>query len=61
MNSLILYDTCLFYTPPPIFIHFTGKFQVTNMYLQAEWKLENSVDSDQLASQKPAGLDCHCF
>ena len=28
-------------------------------YLQAEWK--NSVDLDEITSQKPADLDLHCI
>ena len=34
-----------------------ARIQVPNLYLQAKWKLENSVDPDQLASQNPADLD----
>ena len=30
------------------------------LHLQAEWP-KNSVDADQLASQKPADLDLQCF
>ena len=32
---------------------------VIRLYLQAEWK--TGVDPDQLASEKPADLDLHCF
>ena len=35
-------------------MHLTYRIQVISMYL-------NSVDPDQLASQKPADLDQHCF
>ena len=39
----------------PIFIELTRRIKIITMFLQAEWK--NSVDPDQLASQKPADLD----
>ena len=44
--------TCLFF-----FIQLTGMIQL-HIFTSSE---ENSVNPDQLASEKPADLDPHCF
>ena len=44
------------YTPPHLI-----NSQDTSCKLAFTSQLENSVDPDQLASEKPADLDLHCF
>ena len=45
-----------------IFICYTPKFLQDSNYQQAfTSRVENSVNPDQLASQKPVDLDLHCF
>ena len=37
-------------------------YQAEGQFVQSHFsRLENSVDPDQLASEKPADLDLHCF
>ena len=51
----MLYIFMYFTTFPSNFqSNFTPRISVTS-------RVENSVDPDQLASQKPADLDLHCF
>ena len=42
----------------PIFIQVTCIISVISMYTS---RVENSVNPDQLASEKPADLDSQCF
>ena len=49
-NLYVLHSTA-------IFIDLICRITVTIMYLQAEWKILNRMDSDQLASQKITRMD----
>ena len=48
----------MYYTPAQ-FYHITMHDSIYKHVLTS--RVENSVDHDQLASQKPADLDLHCF
>ena len=50
-------DFFLIYYTPSHFISFTD---CKHVYVLTS-RVENSVDPDQLAPQKPADLDLHCF
>ena len=56
--TLVMLDN-FFVLHSPIFIQLTSCITVFSMYSQAEWK--KSVDPDQLASEKPADQEPHCF
>ena len=42
-----------------VFPQLQCNLQIVSTYVKAEWR--KSVKPDQLASQKPADLDLHCF
>ena len=48
----------MYYTPPRF--HLTNLQDSYNQHVNKS-RMENSVDPDQLASEKPADLDLHCF
>ena len=58
--TLIMLDIEMYYTPPQ------SNFYQIDLQDFSYWhgltiRVENSVDPDQLASEKPADLDLHCF
>ena len=56
-SGLIMLDICMDYTLP----QFLSNFQDSCFLTCIRSRIENSVDSDQLASEKPADLTLHCF
>ena len=47
----------MYYTPPKIFVQLTYNYLLACIYKNSG----NSMDQDQLASEKPADLDLLCF
>ena len=45
----------------PLVIQCIGRIPVLSILFIVYIQKENSVDPDQLASEKPANLDLHCF
>ena len=57
--NLAMLNLLLCSTPFPNSYKISVRVPIISMYLQAEG--ENGVDPDQLASEKPADQDVHCF
>ena len=59
MLDSIMYTTLLFNFSPITNNNLRDLLVITHQHVTS--KVENSVDPDQLASQKPADLNLHCF